>query len=120
MTGQWWRRFTAQQVIGIVVVILAAITMVIAVSGNMRLEASISCQAAFNNEYRNALAERTRAADEERIAQRTLIVAITQSTGNDPVARRNQSRDALNTYLSSLNDADHKRDQNPLPPPRRC
>lgn len=123
MTGRQqptWRRLDLRQLIGLVVVILAAITMIMAVAVNRRLEVSISCQAQYNAEYRNALTERTEAANEERIAQRQLIVAITQNASTDPAVRKNQSRDALSTYLTSLNDADRKRDQNPLPAPRRC
>lgn len=100
-----------ERVIGIVVVILAVVTMVTSVSVNARLENVISCQAAFNANYRQALADRNEATNQERDAQRKLILSITQG-GND--------QQALTEYLDALNATNANRAENPLPLRTNC
>lgn len=100
-----------ERVIGIVVVVLAVVTMLISVSVNAQLESVTACQSAFNANYRQALADRTEVANREREAQRTLIVSITQG-GND--------QQALNEYLNALNVSNANRRDNPLPTRANC
>lgn len=117
---QWLNYFGLERVIGLVVVVLATITMVVAVSVNSRLERVISCQAQFNSEYGAALTERTQAADQERAAQRKLLVTILSAPPSDPPTRAALSRQAMSEYINALNSADSRRNQNPLPHQRQC
>lgn len=104
-------RVWSQRVIGLVVIVMAVITMITSVSVNLRLERVTQCQAQFNADYRQALAERVDAANQEREAQRILIVSITRGTDD---------QQALNGYLSALDAADANRRENPLPPHVNC
>lgn len=102
-----------EHAIGVVILLLAAVTMVTAVSADVRMQRAVACQAQFNQDYRAALAERTTAANDERGAQRNLLSAITDT---DP----SNNRPALDQYRAILDAADAQRAANPVPVVREC
>lgn len=106
-------RTSSDRYLGLVVVLIAVLTMFTAVSANVHLEHATACQAQFNQTYRDALAQRTDAATEEREAQRQLVIAVSDA---DP----GNNRAALDAYRSVLDRADAQRSANPVPTLRMC
>lgn len=112
-----WKRPQIEHIVGIVVVILAAITMVTAVASAARLQSVTECQSHFNTTYRNALAERTESTAKVRQAQVDMVVELGApgSDLNSPEVRK-----YLNIYRDVLRQDDQARLANPLPPTVRC
>lgn len=106
-------RALSDRIAGMIVVVLALITMIAAVTANVHLEQTTACQAQFNQSYREALAERTDAATKERNAQRTLVLAVSDA---DP----SNNRAALDAYRTALDRADAQRHAHPVPSLRVC
>lgn len=106
-------RASSDRFVGLVVVAVAVITMIAAVSANVHLEHATACQAQFNQTYRDALAQRTDAATEEREAQLQLVIAVSDA---DP----GNNRAALDAYRAVLDRADGQRAANPVPTLRVC
>lgn len=71
------------------------------------------CQASYNAVFANANAERVEAAKDDRAAIRTFLTSLAQ-----PGATPDQRATAYATYLRQLDDADQRRDDNPLPTER--
>lgn len=107
----------ARYVAGIAILLLVVITMVIAVSANARLQGTIACQAQFNTTYRDALVERNEATDQERQAQRTLLLTF---VARNPSSTPQQQETAIQNYLAVLAQSDQKRAANPLPSMNTC
>lgn len=102
-------------VVGVVLLILAVVsvsTMSVSLSAQERV---VECQSRFNEAFSNALRERIDAAKNERGAQRDLISAML-----DQNASPDTRRQALETYDQKLAEADTNRSENPLPDRPRC
>lgn len=122
----WWarvsRRPTADQLLGLVVVILAVasvIVMAVSVSAQQaeieRAQQSIKCQTRFNQAFAGALNERTAAAARERDGQAALLDAIVLEPRD-----RARTAEAIKIYRAQLEDAKAQRAANPLPEQPSC
>jgi len=74
-----------------------------------------ACQKNFNVTFNQGLKERSDAASTERQAQREMLDAILDPAGT--VASRSA---ALVAWRTALDEADRKRDANPLPEDPQC
>lgn len=102
-------------VVGVLLLILAVIsvsTMSVSLTSQERV---VECQARFNEAFSNALRERVDAANQERAAQRQMLSAVL-----DPNGTRETRLAALESYDKSLAEADTNRSENPLPDRPRC
>lgn len=115
-------RFTAKQIFGVIILVLAlgsTVVSAIATSEQRRSAANLQriadCQAGFNKAYRLALIERMEAANEERRSTREMWGALL-----DPSATPETRREAATRYYKTLDEGDRKRAQNPLPASDRC
>lgn len=114
--------FTAGQILGVLILLLAVgstVTSVMASSDQRRsaqhLQRIAACQAEFNKVYRLALTERSEAANAERKAMRAMLAVIL-----DPASTEQTRREAVERYDTALRQAETTRQQNPLPTNDRC
>lgn len=101
-------RGMADRVVGLVVVIMAVVSVIAMSISINRQERIATCQADFNTRFAAALQERNDAAARERAAQRELLT----SNGD--------RRAAIDEYLRGLAEADQARAENPLPARPTC
>lgn len=107
------RKPRTEQLFGVVLVVLAVLSVVGVGLQTWRLNEATTCQAAFNDAYTEALRKRTSAAATERNAQRELLLTMLNQPTPD------KARDALQTYLDSLARADQVRTDAQIPT-RKC
>lgn len=88
-----------------------------------------ACQRGHNDEVTAALNERAKASDLDRVAIRGIAESGVEMLKVllDPASTQQQRIDAVGkwqtaqtTAASQLTEADNKRQQSPLPPPRQC
>lgn len=116
----WYRRRISRDALfGIVIVVLAVLTVASSVLATWQLSAATQCQEQFNNQYRAALEVRSDAAARVRAAQRTFIQAISERPA-DPQQAALQRQAAISTYLAALDDADRRAGENPIPDVNPC
>jgi hypothetical protein len=105
----WWPASeTRRALLGVVVMLLMGYTL-------WQVSSVINCQKDFNVLYSQGLKERSDAAASERQAQRTMLDALLDPTAT-PVSRSA----ALQTWRVALDEADAKRDANPIPEDPQC
>lgn len=100
---------TFDRIVGWVIVVLAVVSVITVSYSVNRQQQSIECQANYNARFVVALNERSDAASADRQAQKDLLTGM--FTARDETTRRA----LVEAYLQKLNDADNKRDDNPLP-----
>lgn len=103
---------TTDHVIGVLVVLLAVLSVAFMAVSINRQEEAVACQARFNERFTAALRERSDAAAVERAAQRDLLTSVI-TPGDD-------HRGAIQRYLDGLAAADAQRDATPLPARPDC
>jgi uncharacterized protein HemX len=96
------------RLIGIVVVILAVITVANSAYFTWQQQQVSDCQADVNSQFIEALKSRSSTADDDRTALKELATTIV----NHP----EQAGEALQDYVSTLKASDKERKRNPLPP----
>lgn len=114
-TKQWFRNsLTFDRLIAWVIIVLA-VGSVVTMSYTMnRQQQTLTCQAGYNEAFVAALEERSTAAAADRQAQRVFLTGI--ATARTP----EQSRAQMENYLRALDQADERRDDNPLPQRPAC
>lgn len=106
------RRTISDTWLGIILVMLALVTVLGLTISNQQTEARIRCQTQFNSAFISALEERSAAARSERQAQRDLLTAVAVPRADIP--------EALSRYRVSLDRADAERSRNPYPAINQC
>lgn len=105
----WWQnRENWRAILGVLILVLVGWS----VWNNYEVT---TCQADFNIAFAKGLEERTVAATNERHAQRVMLDTIL-----NPAAPREEKAQSLVTWRTALDEADRKRDANPLPKDPRC
>lgn len=107
---------TWERAAGVVLVILAAVTLVTAAASARQLQAVTECQTSYNNALRDLLDQRSAATTRVRTAQREFITALS-APGVDTL---DDARPALDRYRTAIvADAD-EREHTPVPAPPNC
>lgn len=104
-------------IIGVVVVALALITLITGVHNTRGLQQATECQARFNDIYRAALIERSESTAHVRRAQTDMANALSA-----PGAELNSPpvREVLRRYLNAIRDDENSRTANPIPDNTTC
>lgn len=107
-------KISFDRALGIIIIVLAAVSVTFVAVQTMRLSDVTECQAEYNEAYTEAIKARSEAAREERQAQRVLWTTVLNA--EIPVE---QKVAAFQVWLKSLDTADRARDRAVLPT-RRC
>lgn len=105
---------TFDRIVGWVIIVMAILSVATVSYAVTRQQQAVICQADYNAAFSAALKERNDAAAADRQAIRDLLTGMV--TARDPVT----SRALIDTYLRKLDEADNKRDDNPLPQRPAC
>lgn len=113
----WRSRVSPERVIGAVILVLAAVTMVTSVVAVNRLQTAAECQSRFNDIYRRALIERSESTSEVRSKQAQLATALAAENASlaDPNVKQ-----SLRIYLDAITADETSRKANPIPDNVRC
>lgn len=101
------RTSVGDNVIGVVVILLAIVTVMGLAFQASEAKRAMQCQTEFNIQFMRSIQERQESAATERQAQRELLTAI--------VAPGRSGGGAIQRYIDSLNAADAQRTANPYP-----
>ncbi len=103
-----------ERVLGVILIVLSVASVIFVAVQTSRLSDVTECQAEYNEAYANAIHARYDAARAERASQRQLWLTVLNT--QIPIE---QKRQAFETYLKALDEADRVRDKAELPT-RRC
>lgn len=99
----------SQRIVGVIILLLALMTLGSTVYYNYVQRATTRCQAQFNEKFIEQLNARNRIADNDRESLSNLVKAVTNARS------REDSHKALENYLRTKEKNDAERREHPLP-----
>ncbi|GAA3070713.1 hypothetical protein GCM10010464_38700 [Pseudonocardia yunnanensis] len=108
----WWRRHLGSRLVGVLLVVLAVLSVLTGATFIDRQADIAACQNEYNRQFAAALTERNVASAREREGQRQLLDAALRPRDDLDAAALTA---AYQRYLAILAAADAQREANPLP-----
>lgn len=105
------RREWLARIFGVALLTGAVVAGTQVYAAQRQLTQQAECEAAYIEEFNTALTARLEATENERIAQRRLLLGALGPGNSDP---------AIRDYLAALEDLEQARRDNPLPPRPDC
>lgn len=97
--------------LGIIVALLAIVTVTQGVMAQRRIGDVTECQAQFNDEFAKATAVRSQLANDDRLALQNMLLALYQQRGADE-ARRLKT---FEKWVKTVEASERERREHPLP-----
>lgn len=102
---------TATRWLGIVVALLAIVTVTQGVIAQRRIGEVTSCQARFNSEFAQATSVRAQLANEDRLALQNMLLALYRQRGADEARRL----ETFQEWVRTVEQSERERAEHPLP-----
>lgn len=109
------KKFNYQLVQNVCVAIISLLAMTALLVGTQKYQDAAECQSLYNKRFTESLAERSRAADQERFATRKMIAEVL-----NPQRTPETIAQAIKDWDTALAETDKKRENNPVPLPPGC
>lgn len=97
--------------LGIIVALLAVVTVTQGVVTQRRVGEVTECQAEFNAEFAETSTVRSRLANEDRLALQNMLLALYQQRGADEARRL----ETFKKWVRTVEASERERQRNPLP-----
>lgn len=109
--AQVGRSDTATRWLGIVVALLAIVTVAQALYLNRKQAEVVECQTNFNNTFSEVSTLRSKLANEDRLALQNMLLALYRQRGADEARRLETFRE----WVTTVERNEREREANPLP-----
>jgi hypothetical protein len=111
------RPFIANRALGVLLVVMALITVVAVALATQRRSDISECQAEVNRDLITALAARSKIADNDRAALDALILAIVSNQDLPERKRQRLGREAIDNYVATIAESKEARAKVDMPQP---
>lgn len=108
-------KFNYQVVQSVSVSIISLIALTGLLIGITQYKNQTQCQTEYNKRFTNSIAERTSAADQDRLALQQALEAVLDPSGTEGTRRM-----AIQQWKNKVDEANKKRERNPIPLPPGC